>query len=144
MIARRVCVVGSRSRNRATWPSRSAGAGRPGAGDRAFAAIVAAFASWASLLFVALGKLSDLVLTAMARAVSFLVTGSVLLVAALLLQRFAPQVKAALTDDQPNPVANTDGGGRRSMAGPGPKRRGRPGWQGLQRSSDRQPHPMHR
>jgi hypothetical protein len=41
----------------------------------------------------------------MARAVSFIVTGSVLLVAALLLQRFAPQVKAALADDQPNPVA---------------------------------------
>jgi hypothetical protein len=28
----------------------------------------------------------------------------VLLVAALLLQRFAPQVKAALVDDQPDPV----------------------------------------
>ena len=44
----------------------------------------------------ALGKLFlyDLAfLTAMARAVSFIVTGSVLLVAALLLQRFAPQVK---------------------------------------------------
>jgi hypothetical protein len=61
-----------------------------------------------ALLFVALGKLFlyDLAfLTAMARAVSFIVTGSVLLVAALLLQRFAPQMKAALADDQPNPVA---------------------------------------
>ena len=49
-----------------------------------------------ALLFVALGKLFlyDLAfLTAMARAVSFIVTGSVLLVAALLLQRFAPQVQ---------------------------------------------------
>ena len=55
-----------------------------------------------ALLFVALGKLFlyDLAfLTAMARAVSFIVTGSVLLVAALLLQRFAPQVKAAIGDD---------------------------------------------
>ncbi|HEV8451357.1 MAG TPA: DUF2339 domain-containing protein [Gaiellales bacterium] len=55
-----------------------------------------------ALLFAALGKLFlyDLAfLTAMARAVSFIVTGSVLLVAALLLQRFSPQVKAALGDD---------------------------------------------
>ena len=37
----------------------------------------------------------------MARAVSFIVTGSVLLLAALLLQRFAPQVKAALGDEPP-------------------------------------------
>jgi len=58
-----------------------------------------------ALLFVALGKLFlyDLAfLTAMARAISFIVTGSVLLLAALLLQRFAPQVKAALGDDPPN------------------------------------------
>jgi uncharacterized membrane protein len=57
-----------------------------------------------ALLFAALGKLFlyDLAfLTAMARAVSFIVTGSVLLVAALLLQRFSPQVKAALGDDGP-------------------------------------------
>ena len=57
-----------------------------------------------ALLFVALAKLFlyDLAfLTAMARAVSFITTGSVLLVAALLLQRFAPQVKAALTDEPP-------------------------------------------
>jgi uncharacterized membrane protein len=57
-----------------------------------------------ALLFVALGKLFlyDLAfLSAMARAVSFIATGSVLLVAALLLQRFAPQVKAALGEDQP-------------------------------------------
>ena len=56
-----------------------------------------------ALLFVALGKLFgyDLAfLTAMARAVSFIATGSVLLLAALLLQRFAPQVKAALGDEQ--------------------------------------------
>jgi hypothetical protein len=61
-----------------------------------------------ALLFVALGKLFlyDLAfLTAMARAVSFIVTGSVLLLAALLLQRFAPQVKAALSDDSPEAVA---------------------------------------
>jgi uncharacterized membrane protein len=61
-----------------------------------------------ALLFVALGKLFlyDLAfLTAMARAVSFIVTGSVLLLAALLLQRFAPQVKAALSDDGPEAVA---------------------------------------
>jgi Predicted membrane protein (DUF2339) len=61
-----------------------------------------------ALLFVALGKLFlyDLAfLTAMARAVSFIVTGSVLLLAALLLQRFAPQVKAALSDDPPEAVA---------------------------------------
>jgi hypothetical protein len=60
-----------------------------------------------ALLFVALGKLFlyDLAfLTAMARAVSFIATGSVLLVAALLLQRFAPQMKAALGEDQPRPV----------------------------------------
>jgi hypothetical protein len=56
-----------------------------------------------ALLFAALGKLFlyDLAfLTAMARAVSFIVTGSVLLVAAVLLQRFAPQVKDALSDDE--------------------------------------------
>ena len=61
-----------------------------------------------ALLFVALGKLFlyDLAfLTAMARAISFIVTGSVLLLAALLLQRFAPQVKAALSDDPPEAVA---------------------------------------
>ena len=55
-----------------------------------------------ALLFVALGKLFlyDLAfLTAMARAISFILTGSVLLVAALLLQRFAPQVKGAIADD---------------------------------------------
>ena len=60
-----------------------------------------------TLLFVALGKLFayDLAfLTAMARAVSFIVTGSVLLLAALLLQRFAPQVKAALGDEPPEAV----------------------------------------
>jgi uncharacterized membrane protein len=60
-----------------------------------------------ALLFVALAKLFlyDLAfLTAMARAISFITTGSVLLVAALLLQRFAPQVKAALVDDQPDPA----------------------------------------
>ena len=56
----------------------------------------------------ALGKLFlyDLAfLTAMARAVSFIVTGSVLLLAALLLQRFAPQVKAALGDEPPEAIA---------------------------------------
>jgi uncharacterized membrane protein len=61
-----------------------------------------------TLLFVALGKLFvyDLAfLTAMARAVSFIVTGSVLLLAALLLQRFAPQVKAALGDEPPEAMA---------------------------------------
>ena len=61
-----------------------------------------------TLLFVALGKLFlyDLAfLTAMARAVSFIVTGSVLLLAALLLQRFAPQVKAALGDEPPEALA---------------------------------------
>jgi uncharacterized membrane protein len=61
-----------------------------------------------ALLFVALGKLFlyDLAyLTAMARAVSFIVTGSVLLLAALLLARFAPQVKAALGDDSAEPVS---------------------------------------
>jgi hypothetical protein len=60
-----------------------------------------------ALLFAALGKLFlyDLAfLTAMARAISFIVTGSVLLLAALLLQRFAPQVKAALNDEQPHAV----------------------------------------
>jgi len=57
-----------------------------------------------ALLFVALGKLFlyDLAfLTAMARAVSFIVSGSVLLLAALLLQRFAPHLKAAIGDDRP-------------------------------------------
>ena len=61
-----------------------------------------------ALLFAALGKLFlyDLAfLTAMARAVSFIVTGSVLLLAALLLQRFAPQVKAALGDEPPEAMA---------------------------------------
>jgi Predicted membrane protein (DUF2339) len=61
-----------------------------------------------ALLFAALGKLFlyDLAfLTAMARAVSFIVTGSVLLLAALLLQRYAPQVKAALGDESPKAVA---------------------------------------
>ncbi len=61
-----------------------------------------------ALLFAAVGKLFlyDLAfLTAMARAVSFIVSGSVLLLAALLLQRFAPQVKAALGDDSPEAVA---------------------------------------
>jgi uncharacterized membrane protein len=51
-----------------------------------------------ALLFVALGKLFlyDLAfLTAMARAISFIVSGSVLLVAALLLQRFAPRARPA-------------------------------------------------
>jgi hypothetical protein len=42
----------------------------------------------------------------MARAISFIVTGSVLLLAALLLQRFAPQVKAALNDEPPHAVAS--------------------------------------
>ncbi len=59
-----------------------------------------------ALLFVALAKLFlyDLAfLTALARAVSFIATGSVLLMAALLLQRFAPQVKAALSDDPTDP-----------------------------------------
>jgi uncharacterized membrane protein len=61
-----------------------------------------------ALLFAALGKifLYDLAfLTAMARAVSFIVTGSVLLLAALLLQRFAPQVKSALGDEPPEAIA---------------------------------------
>jgi uncharacterized membrane protein len=61
-----------------------------------------------TLLFVALAKLFlyDLTfLTAMARAISFIVTGSVLLLAALLLQRFAPQVKAALGDEPPEALA---------------------------------------
>ena len=51
-----------------------------------------------ALLFVAVGKLFlyDLAfLTAMARAVSFIVSGSVLLLAALLLQRFAPRARPA-------------------------------------------------
>ncbi len=55
-----------------------------------------------ALLFAALGKLFlyDLTfLTAIARAVSFIITGSVLLTAALLLQRFSPQVRTALGDD---------------------------------------------
>jgi predicted membrane protein DUF2339 len=61
-----------------------------------------------ALLFVTLGKifLYDLAyLTAMARAVSFIVTGSVLLLAALLLQRFAPHVKGAFHDEPPHAVA---------------------------------------
>ena len=61
-----------------------------------------------ALLFVALGKLFlyDLTsLTAMSRAVSFIVTGSVLLLAALLLQRFAPYVKAAIGDEPPEAIA---------------------------------------
>jgi uncharacterized membrane protein len=61
-----------------------------------------------TLLFAAVGKLFlyDLAfLTAMARAVSFIVSGSVLLLAALLLQRFAPKVKTALGDDSPEAVA---------------------------------------
>ena len=41
----------------------------------------------------------------MARAISFIVTGSILLLAALLLQRFAPQVKAALGDEPPEAIA---------------------------------------
>jgi hypothetical protein len=56
-----------------------------------------------ALLLAALGKLFvyDLAfLTAMARTISFIVTGSVLLVAALLLQRFGPQVKGVLSDEQ--------------------------------------------
>jgi uncharacterized membrane protein len=51
-----------------------------------------------ALLFVAVGKLFlyDLAfLTAMARAVSFIASGSVLLLAALLLQRFAPRARPA-------------------------------------------------
>jgi uncharacterized membrane protein len=62
-----------------------------------------------ALLFVALGKLFlyDLAfLTAMTRAISFIVTGLVLLLAALLLQRFAPQVKAALGDEPPSAAAH--------------------------------------
>ena len=61
-----------------------------------------------ALLFAALAKLFlyDLAfLTAMARAISFIVTGSILLLAALLLQRFAPQVKAALGDEPPEAIA---------------------------------------
>ncbi len=69
-----------------------------------------------SLLFVAVGKLFlyDLAfLTAMARAISFIVSGSVLLLAALLLQRFAPQVKAALGDDSREPsTGHSHVGGR--------------------------------
>ena len=63
-----------------------------------------------ALLFVALGELFvyDLAfLTAMARAISFILTGSVLLVAALLLQRFAPQVKSAIADDDLSRGATT-------------------------------------
>jgi len=63
-----------------------------------------------ALLFAALAKLFlyDLAfLTAMARAISFIVTGSILLVAALLLQRFTPQVRAALSDDTVDHVAPT-------------------------------------
>jgi hypothetical protein len=41
----------------------------------------------------------------MARAISFIVTGSILLVAALLLQRFSPQVRAALSDDPADTMA---------------------------------------
>jgi uncharacterized membrane protein len=62
-----------------------------------------------ALLFVAVAKLFlfDLAfLTAMARAVSFIGTGSVLLVAALLLQRFAPHVKAVLGDDHAGAAAS--------------------------------------
>jgi uncharacterized membrane protein len=61
-----------------------------------------------ALLFVALGKLFlyDLAyLDAMARAISFIVSGAVLLLAALLLQRFAPHVKAALLDEDTSPTA---------------------------------------
>jgi len=56
-----------------------------------------------ALLFAALAKLFlyDLTfLPGMARAISFIITGSVLLVAALLLQRFTPGIQAALGDDQ--------------------------------------------
>jgi hypothetical protein len=59
-----------------------------------------------ALLFAALAKLFlyDLAfLTAMARAVSFIVTGSVLLVAALLLQRFAAPLRQG-ADDAANPI----------------------------------------
>jgi uncharacterized membrane protein len=55
-----------------------------------------------ALLFVAVGKLFlyDLAyLTAMARGISFIVSGSVLLLAALLLQSFGQHVKAALGDE---------------------------------------------
>jgi len=61
-----------------------------------------------ALLFVALGKLFlyDLAyLDAMARAISFIVSGAVLLLAALLLQRFAPHVKAALVDEDASTTA---------------------------------------
>ena len=60
-----------------------------------------------SLLFLALAKLFlyDLAfLTAMARAVSFIVTGSVLLLAALLLQRYT-QAKGSVGDDTPEVTA---------------------------------------
>jgi uncharacterized membrane protein len=56
-----------------------------------------------ALLFVAVGKLFlyDLAyLTAMARAISFIVSGSVLLVAALVLQSFGQRVRAALGDEE--------------------------------------------
>jgi hypothetical protein len=61
-----------------------------------------------ALLFAALAKLFlyDLAfLTAMARAVSFIVTGSVLLVAALLLQRFAVPLRQG-SDDVANPAGD--------------------------------------
>lgn len=57
-----------------------------------------------ALLFAALAKLFlyDLTfLTAIARAASFIITGSVLMAAALLLQRFTPQTRPAMTDDEP-------------------------------------------
>lgn len=60
-----------------------------------------------ALLFAALAKLFvyDLAfLTAMARAVSFIVTGSVLLVAALLLQRFAAPLRQGAADEAANPT----------------------------------------
>ena len=62
-----------------------------------------------ALLFAALAKLFlyDLAfLTAMARAVSFIVTGSVLLVAALLLQRFAAPLRQGGSDDVANPAGD--------------------------------------
>ena len=87
------------------------GAGRPGAGDPSLRGNHRGLrAGGVALLFVALGKLFlyDLTsLTAMSRAVSFIVTGPVLLLAALLLQRFAPQVKAALGDEPPEAIAST-------------------------------------
>ncbi|HEU0193692.1 MAG TPA: DUF2339 domain-containing protein, partial [Gaiellales bacterium] len=60
-----------------------------------------------ALLFAALGKLFlyDLAfLTAMARAVSFIVTGSVLLLAALLLQRFAAPLRQGGAGDAAGPA----------------------------------------